>query len=764
MTKFGLRVLLIAAGMILVSGNLTAQESTLATRWAADITPENVHQAYPRPQMVREDWLNLNGLWDYALTALEAEAPEVYDGDILVPFPIESLLSEVQKRADDRALWYHRTFSIPDGWGEQRVLLHFGAVDWETTVWVNGVELGTHRGGYEAFSFDITTALNGAGEQDLLVRVFDPTDAGTQPRGKQVRNPEGIWYTPTTGIWQTVWLEPVADTAIHAVRLTPDIDNTSVEIVVTTAGAAAGITAYVTVFDSGELVATEQNAEPVAGQYTLTVGIDDPKLWSPDAPFLYDVQIELVDANGTVVDAISSYFGMRKIAVERDMNGDLRLFLNNEPLFQFGLLDQGFWPDGLYTAPSDEALRYDIEVTKQLGFNTIRKHVKVEPERWYYWADKLGVLVWQDMPSGDLYVSPGQGEITRTEASAAQFEAELEGMVDLLYNHPSIVMWVPFNEGWGQYDTVRLAAWLKELDPTRLVNNASGWNDQGAGAVLDIHAYPGPDAPVTDPQRAAVLGEFGGLGLPLSGHTWQDEANWGYREYADAVALREAYGVLIVNLRQLIEKRGLAAAIYTQTTDVEIEVNGMMTYDRAVIKMGAEAISTINQIVYEPLPLRQALVSTSEFEGVSWQYTTEAPPDTWATIDFDASEWSVGYGGFGLAESPVSMIRTEWSTPQLWLRHEFILDAVSLHSPYWRIHHVEDVEIYLNGEQIVRLPLSTPQYVDLPLTDHARTLLQAGRNVLAVHAFKPSFVALDSGPVEQYIDVGLYDVIPALVQ
>ncbi|MBZ0291104.1 MAG: glycoside hydrolase family 2, partial [Anaerolineae bacterium] len=535
MIKQTVRVLLTVVIVMLMGCQLSAQNTELPTRWTAEVTADNVLPEYPRPQMVRDDWLNLNGLWQYALTgASNVDAPTAYDGEILVPFPIESLLSGVQKRVGDQALWYHRTFSIPEDWSNQRVLLNFGAVDWEATVWVNGTELGTHRGGYDAFSFDVTEALTDSGEQEIMLRVVDPTDAGTQPRGKQVRNPESIWYTPTTGIWQTVWLEPVPETAIHNLKLTPDLGQGMIEIAIETDGDISGYSARVTVLDDGAEIVTEVSDEPVDGQFILEVPIENPKLWSPDAPFLYDVQIDLLGGDETVVDTVSSYFGMRKIALARDSNGDLRLFLNNEPLFQLGLLDQGFWPDGLYTAPTDEAVRSDIEVTRQLGFNTIRKHVKVEPARWYYWADKLGVLVWQDMPSGDASVRSEEGEITRSADSASQFEAELQRMVEGHYNHPSIVMWVPFNEGWGQYDTVRLTNWLKELDPTRLVNNASGWNDKGAGDVLDMHAYPGPDAPAADPNRASVLGEFGGLGLPLGGHTWQAEANWGYREFGDA--------------------------------------------------------------------------------------------------------------------------------------------------------------------------------------------------------------------------------------
>jgi len=566
-----------------------AQDGDLLTPWAGDVSPDSVHPDYPRPQLVRDAWLNLNGLWEYALTARIAEPPQEYRGPILVPFPAESALSGVQMRVSvgDR-LWYRRAFAVPADWAGQRVLLHFGAVDWEAVVWVNGVEVGTHRGGYDPFTFDITAALRAEGPQEIVVAVWDPTDLGLQPRGKQVSRPGGIWYTPTTGIWQTVWLEPVPDAHITGLRMTPDIDREALSLQTAISDAAAGLEIHAIARDGQAIVAGARGS----ADGTLELSIPDPRLWSPESPHLYDLEVQLLE-EGQVVDRVTSYFGMRKIALGTGADGVVRLYLNNAPLFHFGLLDQGFWPDGLYTAPTDEALRYDIEITRRLGFNTIRKHVKVEPERWYYWADRLGVLVWQDMPSGDAFVQPGAGEITRLPVSAQQFEAELARLVDTHYNHPSIVMWVLFNEGWGQYDTARLAGWLAEYDPSRLVNSASGWNDVGAGAVFDIHSYPGPDMPPLSADRAAVLGEFGGLGLPVAGHLWQEEGAWGYRAFADAAALQEAYGALITRLAELRE-RGLAAAIYTQTTDVEIEANGIMTYDRAVIKMDPDWLRETN--------------------------------------------------------------------------------------------------------------------------------------------------------------------------
>jgi hypothetical protein len=575
----------------------------LMTRWAAEVSPERVHPEYPRPQLVRSDWLNLNGLWQYAIVPTNVVRPERWEGDILVPFPVESALSGVMKPVGpDRRLWYRRNFEVPTAWKGRRVRLNFGAVDWASTVWVNGREMGRHRGGYDAVTLDITEALRPEGGQELVVSVWDPSDAGTQPRGKQVRRPGGIFYTPTTGIWQTVWLEPVAESHVAgSLRIVPDVDHEAVEVTVVVR-MERDVEVRVEVFDGTTRVAEAvEQGRGVRSTFGPTVRLKLPgaKLWSPDSPFLYDLRVT-VSEGGKGVDEVRSYFGQRKIAMARDGRGVNRLFLNNQPLFQFGPLDQGFWPDGLYTAPTDEALRYDIEMTRKLGFNMARKHVKVEPDRWYYWCDKLGLLVWQDMPSGDRGISGKAPDITRTPEDGAQFEAELRAMVNGLFNHPSIVMWVPFNEGWGQWDTARITEFVRSLDPTRLVNHASGWTDRGAGDVNDIHVYPGPGAPRLEPNRAGVLGEFGGLGLPVKGHTWQDEKNWGYRSYGTSEELTEAYLALIRKLRPLTGESGLSAAVYTQTTDCEVEVNGLMTYDRALVKLDADLVASANRTVYQP--------------------------------------------------------------------------------------------------------------------------------------------------------------------
>lgn len=586
----------------------------LLTRWAKDVSPEKAHPEYPRPQMVRTDWLNLNGLWDYAVVGREAPQPSQWDGQILVPFPIQSALSGVRKMvSENQRLWYRRTFLLPEAWQGKRVLLNFGAVDWEATVLVNGRDMVVHRGGYDGFSLDITSALKPSGEQEIVLAVWDPTDAGTQPRGKQVRKPGGIWYTPTTGIWQTVWLEPVAATHLESLKIVPDVDGKAVTVTAIVRSEGGQTSVGCTILENGQQVGaaslTESSTEnPGASsviQPRLTLRVPDAKLWSPTSPFLYDLQL-VVLRNGQEVDRVSSYFGMRKISLGKDAKGFTRLLLNNTPLFELGPLDQGFWPDGLYTAPTDEALRYDIEMTKKLGFNLARKHVKIEPDRWYYWCDRLGLLVWQDMPSGDKYIGGRNPDIQRTEQSGRQFETELKALVTGRGNHPCIVMWVPYNEGWGQWDTARIAGLIKQWDPSRLVDSASGWTDRGVGDVHDIHRYPGPAAPKPEEKRAGVLGEFGGLGLPIRGHTWQNEKNWGYRSFTNSNALTEAYVDLLRKLYPLIDSEGLSAAVYTQTTDVEVEVNGLMTYDRAITKMDAEAVAAANRRVYQSGSQQQA--------------------------------------------------------------------------------------------------------------------------------------------------------------
>lgn len=733
----------------------------LMTRWAKDVSPKNAHPEYPRPQMIRKDWLNLNGLWDYAIVPKSNSKPAQFDGKILVPFPVESALSGVMKRVGEaNRLWYRRAFKIPSKWKSKRVVLNFGAVDWETTVWVNGKEIGSHRGGYDGFNFDITEALKSSGDQEIVVAVFDPTDAGTQPRGKQVNNPHSIWYTPTTGIWQTVWLEPVDAIRIESLKITPDFDGSAVAIGIAAHSTGGKLTLRTTVRKGRSKISsadvTVSGREPALATPRVVLNVPKAHAWTPDDPFLYDLELTLLH-DGKKMDQVTSYFGMRKISLAKDDKGVLRLCLNNKSLFQFGPLDQGFWPDGIYTAPTDEALRYDIEATKKLGFNTARKHVKIEPDRWYYWCDKLGLLVWQDMPSGDKYIRNNEPDITRSPESGQQYERELKALVAGRENHPCIVMWVPYNEGWGQWETAGIVDLIKKLDPTRLVNNTSGWTDRGVGDVNDIHSYPGPAAPKPESQRAGVLGEFGGLGLPMRGHTWQAERNWGYRSFTNAESLSEAYLGLIKKLRPMIGTDGLSAAIYTQTTDVEIEVNGLMTYDRALIKMNAEQVAAANRKVYLPPPppsQLHTLSPTSQENGIEWRYTTSKPPENWSAADFDDSAWPKGQGGFGEPSTPGSVVRTQWKTGDIWIRREFVVPSnFRAHSLQLMIHHDEDAEIFVNGKLVANFQRYIGSYDLMPLDSRIKDALRPGKNSIAVHCHQTT-----GG---QYIDVGLVDVIEA---
>ena len=574
----------------------------IQTKWAEAINPEQVLPEYPRPIMERQEWKNLNGLWKYALISKGADLPKAYDGEILVPFAIESALSGVGKEVGaDKELVYQRTFEIPSAWKNQHVLLHFGAVDWKTDVWVNDIKVGSHTGGYTPFSFDITSVL-AKGINTLTVKVWDPTDRGPQPRGKQVSHPEGIWYTPVTGIWQTVWLEPVSEKHIEQIRITPDVDMNVLTVKAALENGKCSDVVSVKVFDGSQLVAEGKsiNMEPVEVNMP-----EDVKLWSPDSPFLYTLKVELIQ-DGRVIDAVDSYAAMRKFSTRRDANGIVRLELNNEALFQFGPLDQGWWPDGLYTAPTDEALRYDIQKTKDFGYNMIRKHIKVEPARWYTYCDQMGIIVWQDMPSGDR--NPEwqnrkyfEGtEMKRSAESEAIYRKEWKEIMDCLYSYPCIGVWVPFNEAWGQFKTPEIVEWTKQYDPSRLVNPASGGNHYTCGDMLDLHNYPAPEMYLYDAQRATVLGEYGGIGLVLKEHLWEPDRNWGYIQFSSSKQATDEY-VKYANLLYDLISKGFSAAVYTQTTDVEVEVNGLMTYDRKVIKLDEKRIREINQKICRSL-------------------------------------------------------------------------------------------------------------------------------------------------------------------
>ena len=594
--KSKLVVFILLTATLSLSAQWKPAGDRLKTRWASQIDVNNVLPEYPRPIMERSQWQNLNGLWNYAILPVGKQNPTSFDGKILVPFAIESSLSGVQKRlGSENELWYQREFAVPSNWKNNRVLLHFGAVDWKADVWVNDIKVGQHTGGYAPFSFDVTPALKN-GTNKLVVKVWDGTDQGYQPRGKQVNNPHGIWYTPVSGIWQTVWLEPVPEKYIENVKITPDIDKNTIGVEAFINQATASDRIEVKVMEGSHVVATGQSINNQPVEVSMPA---NPRLWSPNDPFLYDLEVTVFNGSKQL-DKVKSYTAMRKYSTKRDDKGIVRLQLNNKDLFQFGPLDQGWWPDGLYTAPTDEALRYDVVKTKDFGFNMIRKHVKVEPARWYMHCDQLGIIVWQDMPNGDR--SPEWqmreyftgAERLRSPESEANYRKEWKEIMDYLYSYPSIGVWVPFNEAWGQFKTQEIVEWTKQYDPSRLVNPASGGNHYHLGDMLDLHNYPHPEMYLYDGQRATVLGEYGGIGWANKEHLWEPDRNWGYVQFNSSNEVTNEYIKYAEQLKQMI-RQGFSAAVYTQTTDVEVEVNGLMTYDRAVVKIDEGRVRKVNQ-------------------------------------------------------------------------------------------------------------------------------------------------------------------------
>lgn len=605
MKRYLIAVAALAAIFPTASAQWKMAGDKIRTEWAETVTPQNVWQEYPRPQMVRSEWKNLNGLWNYAITPAAAVKPAAFDGQILVPFAVESALSGVARAVTENdALWYEREISIPSAWASQRIMLNFGAVDWSADVYVNDILVGSHTGGYAPFSIDITPALNpkkGA-VQRLTVRVTDPTDTQKHPIGKQRLTPKGIWYTAVTGIWQTVWIEPVpVENRIVAIR--PDCNVFKGELYVDVECAEQDGLVEIDIFDGSDKVAS---AKSVAGKRAVVI-LPDAKLWDTENPFLYGMKISL-RRNGKVIDEVESYAAMRNVDVRRDATGHKRICLNGKPIFMFGPLDQGWWPDGLYTAPNDEALRSDILRTKEFGFNAVRKHVKVEPARWYYHCDREGMLVWQDMPNGVQgknnwgrnVKGAGTDDIELTAADKANYYAEWEEVMDALRFFPSIVMWVPFNEAWTQFDTETVADWTKAKDPSRIINSASGGNMRECGDILDMHVYPRPGMPLYESDLVVILGEYGGIGCPVEGHLWWNKRNWGYIQFDDADRVTNEYIDYAKDIKKYIPQ-GMSAAIYTQATDVEGEVNGLVTYDRKVVKMDAERVKAINKEIINSL-------------------------------------------------------------------------------------------------------------------------------------------------------------------
>lgn len=716
----------------------------LVTRWAKDVSPKNALPDYPRPQMTRNSWQNLNGLWDFALTDAAATAPPTaFDGKILVPYPYESALSGVGKPSiPDRRLWYRRTFTVPAKWrsGGQRILLHFGAVNWDAVVSVNGTQRGGHKGGYDAFDFDITVALK-PGANELTVAVRNPLTSDTpdaQIVGKQRIRPVSVLYTASTGIWQTVWLEAVPKTHISGLKITPNIDSQTLHLTVQAEDTDTDTSVEIVASADGHPVSTGVGRPG----HELVLPIPQARLWSPDTPFLYYLSVRLTRGgqdDAPTLDQVGSYFAMRKISLGKDLQGRTRMLLNNKPVFQVGALDQGYWPDGLYTPPTDDALKYDIETAKKLGFNLLRKHAKVEPERWYYHCDRLGMLVWQDMPQafGNNF----------SATTKQQWLTELRRLIATYDNHPSIIMWTLFNEGWGQHDTEAITALAKSLDPTRLINSASGGYNQpvngqmsqfrlpppaGVGDVNDTHTYPEPTVDKPDPTRPLVCGEFGGVSFRVPGHVWS-QGNFGYGAVLhDGWHLTQRYQQLLRLAYGLRDNQGASAVVYTQIADVENETNGLLTYDRAVLKPIPDIIAAANHGKFPPLPPAPAspdLVPTSQDAPQTWSHTTDKPADDWAQPQFNASAWKSGPAPFGQGYT----VNTNWTTDDIWLRRTVTLPADIPTKLNVVTIHDEDVEVYVNGVLAASAPGYTGDYAVLPMADAARAALKPGPNVIAVH-------------------------------
>ncbi|MBC6113007.1 glycoside hydrolase family 2 protein [Pedobacter fastidiosus] len=705
------------------------KQAALMSRFAGDVNPSSVLPEYPRPQLVREKWLNLNGLWQYQPATGRNEPPPngKLSGSILVPFPVESALSGVMEHHE--VIWYRRKFIIPASWKGEKVLIHFGAVDYEAELFVNGKSLGKHSGGYDPFSYDISTTLKNSGEQDIAVRVFDPTDNGGFPRGKQTLSPGGITYTSVTGIWQTVWLEPVPVVHIDDIKIVPDIDKSVVKVTVIT---SSGSNPVVVTVKDGSVVTNKE----------ITIPVKHAKLWSPDSPFLYDLVVDLKKASKNT-DEVKSYFGMRKISVGEE-GGYKKMFLNNRFLFQVGPLDQGFWPDGGYTAPTDAALKYDLEMIKKFGFNMVRKHIKVESYRWYYWADKLGLMVWQDMPSANSYASQAPPPV-----DTAAFRSELERLVKTHWNSPSIVSWVIFNEAQGQHHTAGYVDQVRKLDPTRLINQGSGWAHFGVGDVLDIHNYPAPGVPVSTSQTLAC-GEYGGIGFIFPGHVWRPGNTYVMTDNEEKYTV--LYDQFATDLAIYKTNNGLSAAVYTEITDVEGELNGLLTYDRAVVKGDPVRIRASNQKTISLSIFLKTLLPASVKKPVIWKYSLEKPGEGWYATDFDDSKWQASPGSFGSTGAPGAVIGTNWTTHDIWLRQDFSLGAsVDRDKLQLTVYNDDGCEIYINGILAASLSGASKGYVIVPISAEAkRAVITGGRNQISVHGHQ------EYG--DQVIDVGINQI------
>jgi ribosomal protein S17E len=732
----------------------------IMTSWANDVTPENVWKEYPRPQMVRTDWLNLNGLWDFEITDRDTNKIAInYARKILVPFCVESALSGIKETITGKQqMMYRRYFTVPSNWNQKYLILHFEAVDYETKVWVDGKYVGMHKGGYDHFQFDITGFLSKEQKHEIKIVVWDPTNEGSQPIGKQalpaIKNVTK--YTATSGIWQTVWLEPINDVAIESIKIIPNIDNATISLQTKVVGATQGTRIKIQAFDQGKEIASSIAAD----DELVSLQLNQPKLWSPTNPFLYDLKLSLVK-DGKVVDEVSSYFGMRKISMGRDQEGYMRILLNNEIIYQLGPLDQGYWPDGILTPASDQALRYDIAYLKKIGANMDRMHMKVQPERWYYHCDQLGILVWQDM------VSPTKFIDTKSNLNSSDFELEHNITVDQLYNHPSIIQWVLFNESWGQYDTERLTAALKAKDPTRLVINASGWHDKKVGDIRDFHDYtihPAIALVTKNDERAMVLGEAGGFDLLIPGHLWTPDlktetklkTNWtidfkkGVVKSSDE--LIEKYKILLDDLFQL-KKYGLNAVVYTQISDVEDEISGWMTYDRKVSKLPETTFAALHEQFFKPTITGKYILPLSMNTAQQWNYRFTAPSNDWIK-NTTIADFKLGEAPFGIESNNAHKVNTTWNTNSLFLNKEFTLTALPSKLSLVACN-TGITDVYINGAYVMQFNnfLKNDPEVKISetlLSDKAMKLLKVGVNQLSLKFNFPSV-----GKPVYYYDFGI---------
>ncbi len=732
----------------------------LMTEWGRAINPQAVWTEYPRPQFERSNWTNLNGLWSYAITAKDAVKPTKWDGQLLVPFAPEAPLSGVGRLVEpSEALWYRRSFASAKTGGLQS-LLNFEAVDYDATVWVNGQQVGSHRGGHTPFELDITEALVD-GENELIVRVLDATE-GYQLHGKQKLRNEGIWYTRVTGIWQTVWMEQVPATHLRDLNYACDIDKGSITVTPEYSRPDASAKIHVTASLKGQEVGKGEGNGPV------TIVINNAQLWSPDVPNLYDLKVELLNASGAVVDSIKAYTALRLFGKSKNEQGHWQLTLNKKPIFQWGPLDQGWWPDGLLTPPSDTAMRSDIEFLKACGFNMIRKHIKVEPRRYYHHCDTLGMIMWQDQVSNGYgknrdqestspkwtRMAPNPTDAKWPDEAHQQWLTEYQRMVEHLRDAPCIGVWIPFNEAWGQHLTLEVGKLAAEIDPTRLINIASGGNFWPVGDIADHHEYPHPAFPTKDKRfddYVKVVGEFGGHGWPVKDHLWRTDANnWGYGGLPKSIEEWQGRYQTSIGVLAALRAEGIAAGIYTQTTDVEGEVNGLLTYDRLKKADTAWLKKQSDTLLAAPTVLtdRRDVVASAENGTQNWQYTTSAPVEKWMQPEFDASAWKTGQAGFGAGSPPPpgAPIQTAWTTPEIWVRRTFDLTDVPADQVYLRLYHDEDCIVYINGTEVARFSGYSTNYVNLSLASHGN--LVKGKNVIGVYCKQTG-----GG---QFIDAGVF--------